>query len=128
MNEPASHLKSLFKIYAIFAAGSLILWLLFPAMRTGLAGLFLGFTISILNSYHLWKKVNRLHDAILHKDGKKKRIQLGFVARLCFALIAAAIAVHLPQFDILFTIIGFMLAPHVILALSLWKAFQNKTD
>lgn len=128
MNESATPMKSLVKAYALFVASSLIIWTLIPVIRPHLAGLILGFSVSLLNTYHLWKKVNQLSKMITNDEGKKKRFQLGFLSRICFVLIAAILALYLPQFDILFTIVGFMFAPHVILVVSLWKGILNKTD
>ncbi|MBP1992586.1 ATP synthase subunit I [Paenibacillus eucommiae] len=99
-----TQLKPMVRITLLVVSVSLLVWIIFPSYRTYAAGLVLGVVISFINAWFLFMKIEAL--ARNAAEGSDKRINLGFISRVCMAIIAVMIAVKIPDFNLVFTIIG----------------------
>lgn len=97
-------MKPIVRAVLLLLSVSLFVWLLVPAYRSYANGFMLGMMISLINAWILLTKIEALSRNIA--EGTQKRVNLGFVSRVCMAIIAVMIAVKLPQVDLVSTIIG----------------------
>jgi ATP synthase protein I len=97
-------LKRVVRASLFIFSGALFIWILAPDYRSYAAGFMLGMMISIINGWILMTKIEQLGRNIVERA--EKRVQLGFVSRICMSIIAVMIAVKLPQVDLVLTIIG----------------------
>mgnify|MGYP001179510149 CR=1 FL=1 len=109
MNDLSNITKPLLKATYVWLAMCLVSWLVFPAFRPYAAGLILGSVTSWVNTQFLVMKIRQLSNMVLEK--KTRRASLGFISRICFALIAAMTALRFPDIDLLTTLIGFFFCP-----------------
>lgn len=124
MNDLTVQMRWLLRIFCFWAAICLVLWIVFQDAQPYISGLLLGSAVSLLNAAHLAMKIHQISDAVMLNQ--KKRLSVGFVSRICFVLIAIMLASKLPQFSVLFTIIGFMFAPLTLLIHSIIRGLVNK--
>lgn len=101
----------------VFSA-TLLIWAFAPALRVYATGFMLGMVISLINAWILMVKIEALSRNIVEKSDK--RVGLGFISRICTALIAVMIAVKLPQVDLVFTIIGLFFVQMATLLMGLF--------
>ncbi|SDE33690.1 ATP synthase protein I [Paenibacillus sp. UNCCL117] len=99
-----NQLKLLVRITLIGIAALLLVWAFLPAYRTHVSGLALGMIVSLINAWLLLMKIEAVSNQPHSQE--RKRINIGTLSRMCMALIAVMIAVKMPQFDLVFTIIG----------------------
>lgn len=109
MNDLSAHLRIMLRVFYIWLAGCLMVWAVFPSFKTYSAGLILGSSVSFLNALFLGRKVHFISETVVQQ--KAARINIGFLSRICFMLLAVMVVIKFPQFDLLFTMIGFMFAP-----------------
>lgn len=109
MNDLASLLAILLRVFLLWLAALLVVWALLPDAKPIAAGLILGSSISMLNAQLLGAKTQQL--AKLAIENKSKKMSLGFLTRACLVLIGTMTAVRFDQFDLVSTIIGFAFFP-----------------
>lgn len=97
-------IKPVIKVSLYVLAATLIIWVIFPVYRTQAVGFMLGMMVSLINAWILMVKIEAFSRNIIEKT--EKRVNLGFVSRVCMAIIAVMAAIKLPQVDLVFTIIG----------------------
>ncbi|MNI04030.1 ATP synthase I chain [compost metagenome] len=97
-------LKPVVRAALLLTSVLLLVWIILPAYRAHAAGFMLGMMISLINAWILMIKIEAFSRNIVEKT--EKRINLGFISRLCMCIIAVMVAVKLPQVDLVFTLIG----------------------
>lgn len=123
MNDLTAQMRELLRIYCLWVAVCLVLWIVVQDAKSYLAGLILGSSISYINAVHLGRKIVRFSEAVT--TNQTKRMSIGFVSRICFVLIAVMLASKLTQFSVLFTIIGFAFAPLVMLVIGIIRGIKS---
>jgi ATP synthase protein I len=118
-------LKPVVKVAMLFLVVSLLVWMVFPAYRMHATGFILGMMISLINAWILMIKIDAFSRNIVEKT--QKRVNLGFVSRLCMALIAVMVAVKLPQVDLVFTLIGLFFVQMATLLMGLLFSKKNNS-
>ncbi|MFB6367411.1 ATP synthase subunit I [Paenibacillus elgii] len=113
-----NQLKSVVRVTLYFLSALLLVWALLPAYRTYVCGLMLGLAVSLINAWLLAMKIESVSRNANEYMGK--RVNLGTVSRMCMALIAVMIAVKLPQFNLVFTIIGLFFVQLVTLLMGIF--------
>ncbi|MFC0216403.1 ATP synthase subunit I [Paenibacillus chartarius] len=98
------HMKPIVRAVLLAMSVSLVIWAVFPAYRSYATGFILGMMVSLINAWLLMIKIEAISKMVA--EGTKKRVNLGFVSRVCMAILAVMVAVKLPQVDLVFTIIG----------------------
>lgn len=116
MIEPGSLLRNASKGAVTLAVVALAAWWFWPAVQTKFAGFLLGMVFSMINGWYFCLKAQQLADMAVQST--KRRGGLGFVVRTGLSLLAVAIAVDKPQFDVLFTIVGLLYFHVMLVALS----------
>lgn len=109
MNDLASLLAILLRVFLFWLSALMIVWIFFPHARTVAAGLVLGSSVSMINAQILVGKVQLLTELAMKNE--TKRMSLGFLTRACFILIATMVAVRFDPFDLVSVIIGFLFFP-----------------
>lgn len=117
MNDLSAHLKTVFRTALFWIAGCLLVWAFWPDARPYAAGLILGTAVSLINAQLLGHKISVFTENLAQKTGR--RVNLGFIARLCVCLLAVMLADKAAQFHVATTIIGFFYAPFVALGAGL---------
>lgn len=123
MNDLTAQMRELLRIYCLWVAVCLVLWIVVQDAKSYLAGLILGSSISYINAVHLGRKIVQFSEAVT--TNQTKRMSIGFVSRICFVLIAVMLASKLTQFSVLFTIIGFAFAPLVMLVIGIIRGIKS---
>lgn len=123
MNDLSAHLRVIMRAALFFFAACLLIWAFVVEIRPQVAGLMLGTAFSLFNAYLLSTKIQQIARAVTEVKGK--RVSTGFLSRICTVLIAVMISIKLPQFDLLFTIIGLFLAQMATLLMGIFSAFKK---
>ena len=123
MNDLTAQMRELLRIYCLWLAVCLVLWIVVQDAKSYLAGLILGSSISYINAVHLGRKIVQISEAVA--TNQTKRLSIGFISRICFVLIAVMLASKLTQFSVLFTIIGFAFAPLVMLVIGIIRGIKS---
>jgi len=118
-------MKPIVRATLLFLSALLIFWTFVPAYRTYAAGLMLGMTISLVNAWILSIKIEAISRNIMEKT--EKRVGLGTVSRMCMALIGVMVAVKVPKFDLIFTIIGLFFVQLATLLMGLLFSKKNQS-
>lgn len=126
MNDLSAHLKVVTRATVYFFAATLLLWAIFVDIRPYVAGLMLGTAVSLFNAHLLSIKVQQISKAMAANDGK--RVNTGFISRICMVLIAVMISVKVSHFDLVCTIIGLFLVQIFTLLMGILSAFRKKTN
>lgn len=124
MNDLSAHLRVVTRAAIYLFAVSLLLWVLVEPFRPHVAGLILGTLVSLFNAHLLSIKIQQISKAMADNNGK--RVNTGFLSRICMVLIAVMIGVKLSHFDLVFTIIGLFLVQLATLLMGILSAFNKK--
>jgi ATP synthase protein I len=118
-------LRPIVRITLLFCSVLLLIWAIVPAYRVYTAGFMLGTIISLINAWMLLLKIESISRNIEQKT--EKRVNLGTLSRMCMALIGVMIAIKLPQFDLIFTIIGLFFVQLATLLMGLFLSKKNNS-
>ncbi|MFE5324166.1 ATP synthase subunit I [Paenibacillus sp. NPDC056579] len=116
-------MKPIVRATLLFLSALLLFWAFVPMYRTYAAGFILGMSISLVNAWILSIKIKAISRNIIEKT--EKRVGLGTVSRMCMALIGVMIALKVPQFDLIFTIIGLFFVQLATLLMGLLFSKRN---
>ncbi|TCZ69365.1 ATP synthase subunit I [Paenibacillus albiflavus] len=116
MNELNLHIQRLWKFTYLFLLLCFIGWVFLTSYRSIIAGLMLGTAVSTINVWYTAFKVRQFTDAVVER---KKRIGLGFFTRLAISLLAVMLAIKSAHFEVVTTIIGFLIGPLAAILLGL---------
>lgn len=123
MNDLSAHLKSVTRAAMFFLAACMLVWAFAVEIRPHAAGLILGTLVSLFNAHLLSIKIQQISKAMSENNGK--RVNTGFISRICMVLIAVMISVKVPHFDLIFTIIGLFLVQLATLLMGIFSAFKK---
>ncbi|WP_438447498.1 ATP synthase subunit I [Gorillibacterium sp. sgz5001074] len=105
MSEFESMMQSAFRYALYMMSACLLAWAFIPGAKPYAAGLVLGVLISLVNARILHAKIHALTQAALENNGK--RVNFGFISRVCMVLIGTMIALKFSQFNLVTTVAGF---------------------
>jgi ATP synthase protein I len=112
------YLKTIMRFALFFLSICLLIWVLSVPLRPYVAGLILGASVSLFNVYLLKRRIEIITQYSLQNEGKKAG--LGFLARICSALLAVMISIKYPeQFHLVTTIIGLFLMQFFMLLIGI---------
>lgn len=107
MDDIASIVKGVTKVSLIIMAGLLMGWALHPETRIYTLGMVLGMAGGLVSTRHLSSKVRNVAHAVTTPGSRA--YSLGFISRICFALLAVMFSVKVEHFSLELTIAGLFL-------------------
>lgn len=124
MDDLTIHLKALQRVTLMFLAACFMSWALLPSIRDIAAGLILGTTVSLINSYFLASKIRTVTKKVLEKG--QGRVNLGVLTRIAMAILAVIIAVRSEGVNVYATIAGLLFTQFIIVVIGFVQARKNK--
>lgn len=125
MDELSMHLKGIQRVTFISLVVCFIGWLILPSIREVLLGFMLGTFGGLLNVYFLIGRVRRITKNVA--EGSAKRINLGFLTRVCVAILTVVIALELQEhMHIIATISGFLYTKFIILFVGIAQTLKKQ--
>lgn len=98
------HIKLAIRGAVLITVCAFMVGAFYPESREYVAGLLLGMFFSLINGYYLTLKMRQVSERA--EKGLVKRANTGFILRAALCVMAVAIAVKKPDFNVLFTVIG----------------------
>lgn len=97
---------------------SLLVWAFAPEYRAISLGLFLGMAVGLVNIRYLALKVRQVTESV--GQGKRGKMSLGFLTRLCFGLLVIMVAVRFEEHvSLAAAIAGLLLMPVLLIPVSI---------
>lgn len=106
-------------IAVLLSAGAFL-----PEFRMYATGFALGMAASVFNAFLLAYRIRRLTEIALSNTGK--RAGLGFLGRVCIAVLAVIVAVNEPWADLGATVAGLAFAPAFTLLYGLLPSIRGQ--
>lgn len=122
MSDLSAHMRTIIRVILFSMLAGLLIWGVVPSIRPITAGFILGSAVSLINSYYLGQKIEKLTKLVVENKGK--RAYLGFATRVCMCLLAVMVALKNPQFELASTIVGLFYAQLVILSMGFWSVIR----
>ncbi|REK69512.1 ATP synthase subunit I [Paenibacillus paeoniae] len=120
-------IKSAMRWLLYLLSACLILWAVFPELKSVALGLAAGFAVSAMNAFLLKRRVGMIAEAAIQEGAKKKG--MGFGNRIASVLLLAMIAYKYP--DILnmpAALIGSMVMPFLLLAAAIVHTLKENSS
>ncbi|GIP28748.1 hypothetical protein J23TS9_38780 [Paenibacillus sp. J23TS9] len=95
MNELWKYRRVLTRTTLYFLALCLLGAAVFPQYRSIALGMVLGSSVSLINSFYLGYKVQKVLDAVTSGEGKK--VNMGFLTRAAISVLAVVVAYQKPE-------------------------------
>lgn len=108
-------IKSAMRWLLYLLSACLIVWAVFPELKSVTLGLAAGFAVSAMNAFLLKRRVGMIAEAAMQEGAKKKG--MGFGNRIASVLLLAMIAYKYPEtLNMPAALIGSMVMPFLLLA------------
>ncbi|WP_047912399.1 ATP synthase subunit I [Paenibacillus sp. TCA20] len=113
----SSIVNAVTRLAFVLLSVTLFAWVLMPEHRPVFLGLTIGLAAGLFNFRYLSLKINQVSENAATPGGK--RVNFGFLSRMCITLLAIMFAVRFEQVSMSFTIIGLFLVQVLALPVSI---------
>lgn len=107
MDDIASIMKGVTRLSLIIMSGLIVGWTLHPESRIYTLGMVLGMVGGLVNTRYLSVKIRKVAHAVATQESRV--FSLGFLTRICFAILAVMFSVKIEHFSVELTIAGLFL-------------------
>lgn len=118
MNDLSSIVNAVTRVTFFLLSGSLLAWVLFTEQRPLFLGLIIGLAAGLFNFRYLYIKIHQVSESAATPGGK--RVNFGFLSRMCISLLAIMLAVRFDQISMSFTVIGLFLVQVLAIPVSIF--------
>lgn len=112
------------RVTFVLIAGLLMGWALHHETRTLTLGLSLGLVAGLVNFRYLAVKVRQVTQSIASNEGNA--FSLGFVTRICFAILVTMFSVKIEHFSLVATIAGIFIPQLLAIPAGIYLSLKNK--
>ncbi|WP_410512646.1 ATP synthase subunit I [Paenibacillus sp. BR2-3] len=124
MDNMTPIINTVTRVTLILMAGLLMGWALHQESRPITLGMTLGLAAGLASFRYLAVKIRRVTEAVVIHKGKN--YSLGFVTRVCFAILVVMFAVKLGQFSLEATIAGLFIPQLLAIPTGIFLSKKNK--
>ncbi|WP_379199199.1 ATP synthase subunit I [Paenibacillus sp. GCM10012306] len=112
------------RVTLVLMAGLVMGWALHHETRTVTLGMALGLVAGLVNFRYLAVKVRRVTQSIANKEGNA--FNLGFVTRICFAILVTMFSVKIEHFSLEATIAGLFIPQLLAIPAGIYLSIKKK--
>lgn len=125
MNDLTSMVRTTRNVTSLLLLMLVFGWTVMPEYRLCIAGLMLGMTAALINAYYLSIKVRQITELVVSQE--RGRYSLGFMIRMCIALLVVMLAVKFPQhISLVTTITGFFILQVLLIFINIiWECMKK---
>ncbi|MCL6601913.1 MAG: ATP synthase subunit I [Paenibacillus sp.] len=124
MDNMTPMINTVTRMTFVIMAGLLMGWALHEDSRPFTLGMILGLAAGLASFRYLAVKIQRLTEAVITNQGKS--FSLGFVTRICFAILVVMISVKVGQFSLEATIAGLFIPQLLAIPTGIFLSKKNK--
>lgn len=120
MSDLTSTARVVISVMSLLLSAFVLGWVVMPQYRLYITGLVLGTAASIVNARYLAIKVSQIAEFVSGQSREKRRYSLGFMTRMCIALLAVMFSIKFPQYiSLVATIIGLFITQLLLIFISI---------
>ncbi|MEC0092541.1 ATP synthase subunit I [Paenibacillus macquariensis] len=124
MDDIASIVKGVTRLSLVIMAGLLLGWALHPETRIYTLGMVLGLVGGLVSVRHLGSKTRKVAHAVA--TGESRAFSLGFISRICFAILVVMFSVRIEHFSLELTIAGVFLPQILTIPVGIYLSVTKK--
>ncbi|WP_151733719.1 ATP synthase subunit I [Paenibacillus tengchongensis] len=124
MDNMTPMINAVTRVTLVVMAGLLMGWALHHETRAVTLGMTLGLLAGLVNFRYLATKIRLVTLAVANKEGKS--FSLGFVTRICFALLVTMFSVKIEHFSLEATIAGLFIPQLLSIPVGIYLSVKNK--
>jgi hypothetical protein len=124
MNDMTPLISAVTRSTLAIMAGLVMSWALHHETRDVTLGMTLGLLAGIVNFRYLAVKVRRLTEAVAEGTGFPR--SLGFLTRICFAILVTMFSVKIEHFSLVATITGIFIPQLLAIPAGIYLSIRNK--
>ncbi|AIQ20940.1 MULTISPECIES: ATP synthase subunit I [Paenibacillus] len=124
MDNMTPMINSVTRITLVVMSGLLMGWALHHETRTVTLGMALGLLAGLVNFRYLAAKVRRVTKSAANHEGKA--FSLGFLTRICFAILVTMFSVKIEHFSLEATIAGLFIPQLLSIPVGIYLGIRNK--
>lgn len=124
MNDLSSIVNAVTRVTFSLLSGTLLAWVLFFEQRPIFLGLIIGLAAGLFNFRYLYIKIHQVAESAATPGGR--RVNFGFLSRMCISLLAIMLAVRFDQVSLSFTVIGLFVVQVLAIPVSIFVNARAK--
>ncbi|MFE4712118.1 MULTISPECIES: ATP synthase subunit I [Bacillales] len=124
MDNMTPMINTVTRVTLVLMAGLVMGWALHHETRTITLGMALGLVAGLVNFRYLAVKVRRVTQSIANKEGNA--FSLGFVTRICFAILVTMFSVKIEHFSLEATIAGLFIPQLLAIPAGIYLSIKKK--
>ena len=124
MDNMTPMISTVTRITLSIMAGLLMGWALHHETRAVTLGMTLGLLAGLVNFRYLAVKVRQVSKSVANHEGKA--FSLGFVTRICFAILVTMFSVKIEHFSLEATIAGLFIPQLLAIPAGIYLSVKNK--
>ncbi|UQZ33884.1 hypothetical protein C2I18_10315 [Paenibacillus sp. PK3_47] len=124
MDNMTPMISTVTRITLSIMAGLLMGWALHHETRAVTLGMTLGLLAGLVNFRYLAVKVRQVSKSVANHEGKA--FSLGFVTRICFAILVTMFSVKIEHFSLEATIAGLFIPQLLAIPAGIYLSIKNK--
>ncbi|KUP21890.1 ATP synthase subunit I [Paenibacillus sp. DMB5] len=124
MDNMTPMINAVTRVTFVLMAGLLMGYALHHETRAVTLGMTLGLVAGIVNFRYLAVKVRRVAESVANNEGKA--FSLGFVTRICFAILVTMFSVKIEHFSLEATIAGIFIPQLLSIPVGIYLSVKNK--
>lgn len=124
MDNMTPMINTVTRVTFVLMAALLMGWALHHETRTVTLGMTLGLVAGLANFRYLALKVRRVTQSIANREGNS--FNLGFVTRICFAILVTMFSVKIEHFSLEATIAGIFIPQLLAIPAGIYLSMKNK--
>ncbi|MFC3747520.1 ATP synthase subunit I [Paenibacillus sp. GCM10012306] len=124
MDNMTPMINTVTRVTLVLMAGLVMGWALHHETRTVTLGMALGLVAGLVNFRYLAVKVRRVTQSIANKEGNA--FNLGFVTRICFAILVTMFSVKIEHFSLEATIAGLFIPQLLAIPAGIYLSIKKK--
>jgi len=124
MDDIASILKGVTRLSLVIMAALLMGWALHPETRIYTLGMVLGMVGGLVSVRHLGGKTRKVAHAVATQESRA--FSLGFISRICFAILVVMFSVKIEHFSLELTIAGIFLPQLLTIPVGIYLSVKKE--
>ncbi|OAB37637.1 hypothetical protein PMSD_08750 [Paenibacillus macquariensis subsp. defensor] len=124
MDDIASILKGVTRLSLVIMAALLMGWALHPETRSYTLGMVLGMVGGLVSVRHLGSKTRKVAHAVATQESRA--FSLGFISRICFAILVVMFSVKIEHFSLELTIAGIFLPQLLTIPVGIYLSVKKE--
>ncbi|MBW4081711.1 ATP synthase subunit I [Paenibacillus sp. S150] len=124
MDNMTPMINAVTKVTLVLMAGLLMGWALHHETRTVTLGMTLGLLGGLVNFRYLAVRVRMVAESVANQEGRA--FSLGFVTRICFAILVTMFSVKIEHFSLEATIIGLFIPQILSIPVGIYLSVKQK--